>query len=178
VGIFARLFFTNPNGGNNPHVLGFSTPRTAAGDRLLVVANGPDETTEKFGVDLNGDVVAGQWKGAAIPVASGGTGLSSYAKGDLLYASGGTALARLAAGLAGRFLRVSTGGVPEWVDGAAALGTAFAALAGSGSQDFAAKALTATSATIGGKTAATLTVSTSPPSGTLAVGEIYAVVSP
>ncbi len=51
----------------------------------------------------------------ALPPASGGTGLASYAIGDLLYASGATTLAKLADVAAGSYLR--SGGVttaPLW----------------------------------------------------------------
>ena len=41
-------------------------------------------------------ITSGLWNGDAIPVAYGGTGLLSYAVGDVLYASGATTLASLA----------------------------------------------------------------------------------
>jgi hypothetical protein len=46
-------------------------------------------------------------------VAQGGTGLGTYAVGDLIYASGAAALSRLAAGAAGTVL-VGTGAAPAW----------------------------------------------------------------
>ncbi len=56
-----------------------------------------------------------------LPIANGGTFLTSYAVGDLLYASGTTTLARRAIGAAGTVL-TSVGGVPQWI-GPAASGT-------------------------------------------------------
>jgi hypothetical protein len=53
--------------------------------------------------------------GAPLPVASGGTGLASYAIGDLIYASGATTLSKLADVGAGAYLR--SGGIttaPLW----------------------------------------------------------------
>lgn len=46
--------------------------------------------------------------------AHGGTGLSSYTAGDIIYASGATTLTKLAIGTAGQVLQVNTG-TPEWV---------------------------------------------------------------
>ena len=50
---------------------------------------------------------------SALPVTSGGTGLSSVTTGDILYASGSNVLSRLAAGSAGQVLKMSSG-VPQW----------------------------------------------------------------
>lgn len=49
-----------------------------------------------------------------LDVDNGGTGLSSYTTGDILYASGGTTLSKLAIGSAGQVLKVSSGGIVEW----------------------------------------------------------------
>lgn len=61
------------------------------------------------------------WEGASgwvprnkLAVANGGTNLTSYAVGDLLYASGTTTLARRAIGATGTVL-TSVGGVPQWI---------------------------------------------------------------
>lgn len=48
-----------------------------------------------------------------IAVASGGTGISSYTAGDMLYATAATTLAKLAIGSAGKIQR-STGTAPAW----------------------------------------------------------------
>ena len=53
-----------------------------------------------------------------LAVADGGTGLGSYTAGDILYASGTTALSKLALGTAGQVLAVNGGATaPEWVTG-------------------------------------------------------------
>jgi hypothetical protein len=46
-------------------------------------------------------------------VANGGTNITSYTTGDVIYASGASALAKLGIGSAGQFLGIS-GGVPAW----------------------------------------------------------------
>lgn len=53
------------------------------------------------------------WNGVAIATNYGGTGLTSYNTGDLIYASASNALSRLSAGTNGQVLAV-TGGVPTW----------------------------------------------------------------
>ena len=51
-----------------------------------------------------------------VTVAHGGTGITSYSTGDLLYASGATAISTLStSGHVGKVLQVSAGGIPEWV---------------------------------------------------------------
>lgn len=52
---------------------------------------------------------------ATVTPGKGGTGLTSYAVGDLLYASGTSTLAKRAIGSTGQVLSVS-GGAPSWVD--------------------------------------------------------------
>jgi hypothetical protein len=51
-----------------------------------------------------------------LPATQGGTGLSSYNTGDLLYASSPTTLTTLPAGLNGQILKM-VGGVPSWQNG-------------------------------------------------------------
>jgi len=55
----------------------------------------------------------GDWSGTDLSPANGGTGLSSYSTGDLLYASGATTLAKLAVGSNTEVLTLA-GGVPTW----------------------------------------------------------------
>ena len=61
-----------------------------------------------------GTITAGTWHGTTIEVANGGTGLSSYTTGDLIYSSGTTALSKLGIGAANTVL-TSTGSAPQWV---------------------------------------------------------------
>ena len=51
-----------------------------------------------------------------LPVANGGTNLTSYTAGDILYATGSTTLAKLAKGTGSQTLKMNTGATaPEWV---------------------------------------------------------------
>lgn len=67
-----------------------------------------DGTDPSWAVLDMGDAAAG-----TLAVNRGGTGLASYTAGDLLYASAGTTLSKLAIGAADTVLRV-TGGAPAW----------------------------------------------------------------
>lgn len=69
-----------------------------------------------------GTVATGVWQGTAVGATFGGTAQTSWATGDLLYASGANALAKRAIGATGDVLTVS-GGVPVWAAPAASGGT-------------------------------------------------------
>lgn len=60
-----------------------------------------------------GTITSGVWNGTAIGSTFGGTGLTAYATGDLVYASGVNTLARRAIGSTGQILTV-VGGLPTW----------------------------------------------------------------
>ena len=60
-----------------------------------------------------GTIGTGTWEGTDVGVAHGGTGLSSYAAGDVIYASGTTTLAKLAKATDGDVLTLASG-VPSW----------------------------------------------------------------
>jgi len=73
---------------------------------------------------LDGNVTVGGTLGVtgattlstALGVASGGTGLSSYTAGDMVYASASTTIAKLAKGTATQVLKMNAGATaPEWV---------------------------------------------------------------
>lgn len=67
-----------------------------------------------------GTVGTGSWHGSTIAADHGGTGLSSYTTGDLIYASGASTLTTLAGGVgnAGKVLVVNGSGIPYWADAA------------------------------------------------------------
>ncbi len=69
------------------------------------------------GINLSGGTTTSSTINLDIPVtvAHGGTGLTSYNTGDLLYASGTAAISTLSIGSTGKVLQVSSGGIPEWV---------------------------------------------------------------
>lgn len=60
-----------------------------------------------------GTVATGTWNATAIGLTKGGTGFTSYAAGDLIYASATNTLAKLAAGTNNHVLTLS-GGLPVW----------------------------------------------------------------
>lgn len=60
-----------------------------------------------------GTIATGTWNGTAISAVKGGTGITSYAVGDMLYADSTTTLAKRTIGSTGNVLTVS-GGVPTW----------------------------------------------------------------
>ena len=67
------------------------------------------ESTE-MAVDLGASSITG-----TLDETDGGTGLTSYAAGDILYASGSNTLAKLTKGSAGEALKMNSGGTaPEW----------------------------------------------------------------
>jgi len=62
-----------------------------------------------------GTITSGTWNGSTITYAYGGTGQTSYAKGDFLYASAANTLSKLTAGTNGQMLQLQDG-VPFWGD--------------------------------------------------------------
>jgi len=60
-----------------------------------------------------GTITTGTWTGTAIASGYGGTGFSTYATGDLIYASGVNTLAKLAVGSNTQVLTLAAG-VPTW----------------------------------------------------------------
>jgi len=62
-----------------------------------------------------GNVTTGTWSANVVGYAYGGTGQSSYAKGDIVYASATNTLAKLTAATNGQVLQLSSG-VPVWGD--------------------------------------------------------------
>jgi len=62
-----------------------------------------------------GTITTGTWSGTTIASSKGGTGLTTYATGDLLYASAANTLSKLSIGSSGQILQVIAG-VPTWSD--------------------------------------------------------------
>ena len=72
-------------------------------------------------LDLNGGLLTkftastnAVWNGGTIGTIYGGTGLTTYTKGQILYASGTNTLAKLNIGSADQFLIVGSTGIPTW----------------------------------------------------------------
>jgi len=67
------------------------------------------------GITTVGTITTGTWHGTAISEIYGGTNQTTYAKGDILYASDTNTLSKLTAGTNGQTLQLQ-GGVPVWAD--------------------------------------------------------------
>ncbi len=81
----------------------------------------------KFVVDYEGKITSATWNGTTIETLYGGTGLTSYSKGDLIYASAINTLSQLtsAGHLEGQVLKlINSGGslLPEWSTHKASVG--------------------------------------------------------
>lgn len=89
-------------------------------------------------ITLNVSKYSGTWHGATVTAAVGGTGITAYTSGDLLYGSGGNVLSKLNIGTPGQFLRVLSG-LPQWATfSAGMIGTNLSAtLGGTGMSGYA-----------------------------------------
>ena len=73
------------------------------------------ECTGNAAVDGTLTVTGATTLSTVLGIASGGTGLTSFTAGDLMYATGSTTIAKLGIGSAGQFLKTNTGATaPEW----------------------------------------------------------------
>lgn len=71
---------------------------------------------DSTGITGVGTITAGTWNGTTIATGYGGTGLTAYATGDIIYASAANTLAKRAAGTDGQVLQMNSSGVPVWGD--------------------------------------------------------------
>ena len=97
---------------------GAITAMSVLGDGVIIIGDGSgDPTTLDVGsasaITTLGTVGTGVWQGTTVAVGYGGTGLTSYSSGDVIYASGTTTLAKLAKGSDGQVLTLASG-VPSW----------------------------------------------------------------
>ena len=87
-------------------------------NRISVAADSIDISSSYVGqntITTLGTVATGTWNATKIGVAKGGTNLSSYTAGDIVYASAGTTIAKLGIGANGKILQ-SNGSAPVWAD--------------------------------------------------------------
>ena len=107
---------------NNAKFVNISQITAAIGGGTVTSVDGSGGST---GLTLTGGAITTTGTltlGGTLAVASGGTNLTSYTTGDILYASSGTTLAKLAIGSAGQVLKVASG-IPSWAADANAGGT-------------------------------------------------------
>lgn len=86
--------------------------------RITVSADAIDISTSYVGqntITTLGTVTTGTWNATTIASAYGGTGFSTYSKGDLIYASASNTLSKLTAGTNGQTLQLQDG-LPVWAD--------------------------------------------------------------
>lgn len=87
-------------------------------NRILVNADSIDISSNYVGqtsITTLGTIAIGTWQATAVGPLYGGTGLSSYTLGDILYSSADNVLNKLGIGSTGQVLQV-TGGIPAWGD--------------------------------------------------------------
>jgi len=117
---------TGVNNGSNTIMLGGGNFAMSGGDDLTFTTTGPtnvtlptsgtlvnDAVTTLSSLSSIGTITTGVWQGTAVGPTYGGTGITSYATGDILYADAANHLAKLPIGAAGEVLKVA-GGVPTW----------------------------------------------------------------
>ena len=94
------------------------TNSTLGSELAINIADG-----KLFYKDSGGSVQVIGWK--TVPISAGGTGLTSYTAGDLIYYASGTAFTKLAIGSAYQALQVNAGGTaPSWQPSASSVLTA------------------------------------------------------
>jgi hypothetical protein len=92
-----------------------STPIAIAGNQITSGTVDSARISGSYtGITGVGTLTSGTWNATAIGAANGGTGLTSYAVGDITYASDVTTLSKLALGATGRVL-VAGATAPEYV---------------------------------------------------------------
>lgn len=136
-GIFTTLRFNSTlsvagNTGTAGQVLtsnGASAPTwtSVAGVGTVTSVDGSGGTT---GLTLTGGPITASGTltlGGTLAIANGGTNITSYATGDILYASATDVLSKLTAGSNGQVLTLAAG-VPSWASGATGTVTSVAAL--------------------------------------------------
>lgn len=99
------LIYSSSTGGNAP-AAGSLTNSTLGSELAINITDG-----KLFYKDNANAVQVIGWK--TTPTTAGGTGLTSYTAGDLLYYATGTTLSKLAIGTNGQILK-STGSAPAW----------------------------------------------------------------
>jgi hypothetical protein len=100
--------------GDSQGISGQSTLSILGGTNISTEASEADSIT----INLNDTLTGTTWNGNVIETTYGGTGLSSYTAGDLLYYSSGNSLSKLGIGLNGQVLAIS-GGELAWASTAA-----------------------------------------------------------
>lgn len=94
------------------NAIGTANRITVSADAIDIASNYAGQTS----LTTLGIVTTGTWSADTISTAKGGTGLTSYAIGDIIYASGSNTLDKLTIGTSGKVLQVNGAGIPVWSD--------------------------------------------------------------
>jgi hypothetical protein len=94
------------------NAVGTANRITVGADAIDIASNYAGQTS----ITTLGVVTTGTWSADTIATAKGGTGLTSYSIGDIIYASGSNTLAKLSAGTNGKVLQINGSGLPVWAD--------------------------------------------------------------
>ena len=97
----------------NSYSLQGATIGTDSGNIPTLGSGGKLDTTLIPTITKLGTISTGTWQADVLAPKYGGTGISSYATGDLTYASASSTISKLAVGNEGQFLTV-TNGLPAW----------------------------------------------------------------
>lgn len=87
--------------------------------RITVNADSIDISADYIGqssITTLGTIISGVWQGTTLATAYGGTGLTTYAAGDMLYASATNTLAKLSKPSTQSILFMDANGTPSWSD--------------------------------------------------------------
>jgi hypothetical protein len=109
---------TPSSSGSSSYVVSI-TPASLTATRTFTLPNvsGTAITTGNLtSITTTGTIGTGTWQGTAIGAIYGGTAQTSYAAGDLLYASATNTLTVLAKPAATSFLQMTSAGTPSWTD--------------------------------------------------------------
>lgn len=87
--------------------------------RITVNADSIDISADYIGqssITTLGTIISGVWQGTTLATTYGGTGLTTYAAGDMLYASATNTLAKLSKPSTQSILFMDANGTPSWSD--------------------------------------------------------------
>lgn len=99
--------------GNQIDVVGTANRVTVNADSIDIAATYVGQSS----ITTLGTITTGTWNGSVIATTRGGTGLNTYATGDIVYASAANTLAKLTKpASATSFLQMTSAGVPSWTD--------------------------------------------------------------
>jgi hypothetical protein len=108
-------------GGNLTTSGAYSTTLTATANTSITLPTTGTLATLDGSETLTNKTIgsSSSWNGNTIAYNYGGTGFTTYATGDLIYASASNTLSKLTAGADGTILQINSSGVPVWggIDG-------------------------------------------------------------